>query len=294
MNQIKYSLATLIIFLGACSPEKPLFTPKNQPELIADYTFLVKTSSPEASGEGSAHFAEHGITFHLPGEFEIGPAPNGQTHQEILAPTDRENLQRSWSTVLSQGIASSESCQTLAEDSPLAQANVRISILKNSSESALIRVDGGQICGPILNQEFVNFSGILFSLAKKHYPKKFPDECLASKDTLIRLFNSVNSCESDDDCVHVDSQYDSIPPGQVQYVALKNCSVLPSLTAANALSLKSKHKLLLRAREETRNACAQEIREFVCTAQADLGFQNHRFPARCFERKCVPGKGLPN
>ncbi|MEN9722810.1 MAG: hypothetical protein RJB38_796 [Pseudomonadota bacterium] len=289
----------LLLGLGACSERPPLHLGVSaQPAIPQEVRFLVKGSTASSASEGagptanaSAAFAEHGVSVPLQGPLVIGPAPNGQVHRQSLADQERQDLAALWTKTRSS-LTAQDRCVAIAEASALAHLEARITILENDRETGLVRIDGGQICGPIDTAALEPFANALIALAKKHYPKRFPDECLAASDTLREAYSGVSTCEVDSDCAHVDPQLIPIPAGQLQYVPLKSCSILPILSAANAESLNSQRKALLTARETAKKVCEATQREQVCTAEADEGFQNHRHRARCEARACVPGKRL--
>jgi hypothetical protein len=285
------SAGVLLAIVSACSPASAPVAGEAQPSVPREFSFRVAGAAPTTDGT-SVSFAEHGVHFQLAGNLEIGPAPNGQIHKRKLAGDERELLQNSWKDWLKSGFTAAEKCVTVDPSSELASVNARISILQNDREAALIRVDGGQICGPAEPPALEQFTKTLVFLSRAHYPRRFPSECLASTDALEAAHESLLSCQSNEDCSHVDSQYSAIAPGEVQFVSLKSCSLLPRVTAANPSLLNSSRKALLKARETAKQACAEEIRELTCTAEADLGFQNHRHPARCVANQCVPGRTL--
>lgn len=277
--------------LSACAPSQAPIEGESQPSAPREFSFRVVGAGPAA--EETAHaLAEYGIEFHLTGNFEVGPAPNGQTHKDQLTTEEREQLKQSWAAWLKAGFTTNENCIALDASSELANAKMRVSILQNDREAALIRIDGGQICGPAEAATLDELSKVLFSLAKSHYPRRFPSECLASTDALRAVQESLVSCQSQADCAHVDAQYDVIAPGEVQYVPLKSCSILPRLSAANPALLKASRKVLISARESAKQTCTEESQELLCTTEADVGFQNHRHPARCVANRCIPGKSL--
>ena len=281
-----------LLVLGACakatSPGVPGATGSNLPE---DFRFRV-SGLPEAQGETTGVLAEHGIDFRLEGGFEVGPAPNGQVHQDSLPEKDRQVLQEAWTALRKSGFTATERCGAIPAESTLAPLHARVSILKNDRESALIRLDGGQLCGPADATALSEFSKVVVGLARKHYPKRFPSECLAEGDELRNLHESLLSCETDDECANVNGQYDAIPKGEVQFVALRSCSVLPRLAGANAALVSAGKKSLLAARAQALKACQAEDAQLECTTEIDPGFQNHRHPARCVSKKCVAGQTL--
>jgi hypothetical protein len=285
------SAGTLLALASACSPAQAPVKTESQPSVPREFSFRVAGAGP-GTADATMAFAEHGVEFHLAGNLEIGPAPNGQVHKALLADKEREQLQKSWNAWLKTGFTATENCVALDATSELASLNARISILQNDKKAAQIRVDGGQICGPSEKSALEDFSKTLIALAKSHYPHRFPSECLASTDALQATQQSLLSCQTNEDCVHVDAQYAPIAAGEVQYVPLKSCSVLPRLTAASASLLKSNRKAILAAQEGAKQACAEETRELTCTTDVDVGFQNHRHPARCIANQCVPGKRL--
>ncbi len=282
----------LLALASACSPAQDPVKTESQPSVPREFSFRLAGAAPTTDDAASLPFAEHGVHFQLAGNLEIGPAPNGQVHKRTLAGDERELLQNAWKDWLKSGFTATEKCVTLAPSSELAGVNARISILQNEREAALIRVDGGQICGPAEQAALEQFTKTLVRLGRAHYPRRFPSECLASTDALAAAHESLLSCQTNEDCSHVDAQYSAIAPGEVQFVSLKSCSVLPRVTAANPELLKSGRKALLLARETAKQACAEEIGELTCTTQEDVGFQNHRHPARCVQNKCVAGRIL--
>ena len=290
-------LASFFILVGllplaACAQKKlPAVFGKAQNSVSHDYQFRL-TGLGTALGETPNSLAEHGIDFKLTGQVEAGPAPNGQTHHHQLPEQDRETLQTTWNSLLKSGLTPTEKCTAIDATSDLIALNVRISIQQNERETALIRVDGGQICGPAETPALVDFSKTLVALARRHYPKKFPSECLASTDELQSIHDKLLSCDSDADCANIDDHYTPIPRGELQFVGLKNCSVLPRLIGANAESVRTDRKALLAARDSALKACESEIKELACTTETDPGFQNHRYPARCLSGRCVAGKVL--
>jgi hypothetical protein len=281
----------LLVLASACSPAQAPVKTEAQPSVPREFSFRVAGAAP-ATAEASVAFAEHGVEFNLAGNLEIGPAPNGQVHKARLSTEERQQLDQSWKSWLKTGFTATENCLTLDSSSELASMNARISIQQNDKDAALIRVDGGQICGPSEKPALEDFTKTLIALAKAHYPRRFPSECLASTDALQATQESLVSCQTSEDCSHVDAQYAPIAAGEVQYVPLKSCSVLPHLAVANASLLKANRKALIAAREGAKQACAEETRELTCTTDVDVGFQNHRHPARCVANQCVPGKSL--
>ncbi|MBU6375839.1 MAG: hypothetical protein KGQ59_07585 [Bdellovibrionales bacterium] len=285
------ALMSMLSILVGCSAKKIPVATDIQPLSPEDITFVVKGLATGAETETQI-FAEHGIQFKLSGGLEVGPAPNGQVHRQELNSQDLEKLQESWSQWMKSGFHSTETCLTTAGQNEFDTIPARISVNIKDHEKALVRIDGGQICGPADSAILKAFSQTLLSLAKSYYPKVFPNECLAATDALQEAQSKVLSCDDDSECANVDAQYYPIPAGQVQYVALKKCSVLPNLAGANAASLQSERKSLLKALDAAKASCAAENRELVCTTEVDIGFQNHRYPARCIAAKCLPGKTL--
>ncbi|NDD91947.1 hypothetical protein EBZ37_07675, partial [bacterium] len=285
------ALGVLASMITGCSGARAPLATDSQTFSPQEISFIV-SGIPAGGDSATPVFAEYGIQFSLTGTFKVGPAPNGQVHNQALSTQELEKLQESWGAWLKSGFNATETCISTEAQPELSKVPARIAVNMKDREKALVRIDGGQICGPADKAVLEAFSSTLLALAKNHYPKTFPSECLAATDALEEAHQKVQECDSDSECANVDSQYFAIPAGQIQYVALKSCSVVPHLSAGNVSLLQSEHKELIKAREYAKTSCAPENRELVCTAEADVGFQNHRYPARCVAAKCAPGKTL--
>lgn len=273
--------------LAACAEQPRAPAPFAQPALPQKVKFAVKGA---AASEDLEVFARHGVEFTLDGAIEVGPAPDGQTHRKTLPESQRNRLQEAWSALQSGGLTASETCASAPEESSWASSAWRLSILFGDRETALFRIDGGQICGPAKEEGLLDFSKVLFELASLHYPRRFPSVCLAGADELTGRFQELLACESDADCVNVDLDFVGIPAGEVHHIPLAVCSALPHLGAANAAALQKERRSLLSLKAESQKACVAEELAPVCSTEQDPGFQNHRFPARCQAQKCVPGR----
>jgi hypothetical protein len=280
--QSKFVLATLAgtlaILPAACSqkllpPQGAGFQQRPQ-----EFSFRVTGS-----------IAEAGITFSLGRRYEVGPAPNGQLHSSRLELAQASRLRDAWEAFRVQAFQTTESCQPWASDSPWREGAVRIEVLESGRELAAVRSDAGQLCGSGTPESLKHFTETLLELARLRYPKVFPSECLALQDEFSERADAARSCSSDEQCTNVDPQFEAIPEGQIQYVALKSCSTVPALASANRDELASARRSLLRLKERIREACQQPEALPACSSADELGFQNHRHPARCIEGACTSG-----
>jgi hypothetical protein len=271
-------LGTLIGSLGACSkravpPNSTEF--RQQPQ---DYSFKV-----------SGVLAEASLTLRLNRTLEVGPALNGQIHKSRLTERDAGRLQRDWSEFKKTAFSGPESCQDWPQESQWRDATMKIEVLENGRTVLALQSEAGKLCGRGELQAARVFSETVLGLTRSHYPKSFPSECLALQDELESEFEQVRSCTSDAECTHVDPQYEAVPVGQIQYIALKSCSAVPPLPTANAQSLAESRRKLLRLRESIRQVCQPQGIPVGCSTADELGFQNHRHPAQCLSGSCSSG-----
>ena len=244
----------------------------------------------EYSFKVSGTLAEAGITFHLSRAFEVGPATNGQVHSSRISTTELSQLQSAWTSYKKTAFTQPESCQdwTLPE-SPWKEALMKIEVLENGRSIMALRSDSGRLCGAGESQALRQFAETLLTLGRARYPKTFPSECLALQDEFATESELTKSCTSDLECSHVDPQFEAIPVGQIQYVALKSCSAVPVLSTANTELLEGSRRKLLRLRESIRQVCQPTGLASGCSAADEIGFQNDRHPAQCVSGACSSG-----
>jgi hypothetical protein len=269
---------SLAILPSACSS-------KPQPPQGAGFQQRPQEYSFRVSGS----LAEAGITFSLARRYEVGPAENGQVHSSRLEADQARRLQEYWDGYRAQAFTLAESCQDWPAESPWRESTVRIEILESGRSLATLRSDGGRLCGTGSSEQLKPFAESLLELARMHYPKVFPSECLALQDEFSERAETARSCTSDAQCTHVDPQFDAIPEGQIQYVSLKSCSPVPALPTANREELSSARRALLKLKDRIRQTCQQPEVTAACASADELGFQNHRHPARCIEGACSSG-----
>ena len=163
---------------------------------------------------------------------------------------------------------------------------MRIQLLQNQREVVLIRSDSGTLCGPGDAAQLRVLAEALLEIGRAHYPRTFPDDCLALTDDFASISEQITSCTEDSQCTNVDPTYSEIPEGQIQYVATKSCSAAPSLPTANRQGLRDARTTLLRLREKIPSVCQPQGIPGTCSSADEVGFQNHRSPARCIEGSC--------
>jgi hypothetical protein len=269
---------TLAILPSACS-SKPLppqgvgFQQRPQ-----EYSFRV-----------AGTLAEAGITFSLARRYDVGPAENGQIHSSRLGADQARRLQETWDSYRAQAFTTTESCQDWPAESLWREPSVRVEILESGRALTTLRSEGGRLCGTGSQEQLKTFAEGLFELARLHYPRVFPSECLALQDEFSERAESARSCTTDAQCTHVDPQFEAIPEGQIQYVALKSCSPVPALPSANREELGQARRTLLRLKDRIRQTCQQPEITAACASADELGFQNQRHPARCIEGACSSG-----
>ncbi|MFN7685280.1 MAG: hypothetical protein ACK5QT_07710 [Oligoflexia bacterium] len=289
-NSLLYSVAVSVLVPGAllvssagCSqkelPPQPT-TLKQQP---SDFSFRVTGSS-----------AESGITFRPNKSFEVGPAPNGQVHRSRLKSSEHTKLERAWEAYQSTAFSGPETCQEWPESSPYRNSVATLEVLEATRTVLTVRSEGGSLCGKGDAAALRAYAETLLGLGKARYPSNFPSECLALQDEFSALADSARSCTSDLQCTHVDPQFEAIPEGQIQYVSLKSCSAVPAIPTANREALPSVRRKLLQLKQAIRTQCQPQGLPAHCAAADELGFQNHRYPAKCVENVCTsdPGAAL--
>lgn len=271
------------------------------PLALATLACSTKTQAPAAAANDnvlpqeiafrvSGTYAEAGIQFRLGRQLEVGPAENGQIHRELLSEQELARLEGAWNAFKGSALGKTETCVEWPAESEWHDPAMRIALLQNDREVLSIRSDAGRLCGPGGGQQLLAFAETVLTLTRAYYPKSFPDQCLAEQDEFKSITENVVGCADDSQCVNVDPQFDAIPAGQIQFVTLRSCTVVPALPSANRDALEVAKTRLLRLRDRVLAACAATPQPAAsCSAAESVGFQNDRHPARCIAGQCTSG-----
>ncbi len=277
----------LALLLGACSsqttgPRPAAATGKQLPP--ASWKLHLKASCPTGTAPESCVGA-YGFTLLESGRFEVGPGPHGETWGGQIEADELETVKGNLDTliqdpaILSQQSVRCEDLQT--EDSREEQ----LSFSRGGDPRELSRYQGKQFCaiggkqGPASS-----LHQAVLVLAKRHYPTPFPSSCLERAQAVESLYGALTGCQKDADCTYLDNSYAPIPPQAVGYVALENCTWVPTLPVANAALVHDAQDRLVAGLQEARQVCGAQLTRVGCPGLR--GFQSNSAPPVCDAGTC--------
>jgi hypothetical protein len=277
----------VLLAVAACSKSNPTRPLGSNPALqVPPAPWKVQLKST-CSAEGSAPTCVglYGFTLLEDGSYQVGPAPGGQSWTGQLDSGEVDSLKAAVEP-LTQGI------NTLLETQPICQAvdtevvkDEFVTFSRGGEPREVSRYKGREFChlgeGP---EAASTLHQLVLQLARKYYPAPFPSDCLEQANRVEALYGPLTRCQADSDCVYLDNGYSPIPSDTLGYVALDNCTWIPTLPVGNALLVGAAQDQLSTALQQARQTCGLQITRPSCSGLR--GFQSNSAPPVCDAGVC--------
>jgi hypothetical protein len=217
-------------------------------------------------GEGvdlSQCLAGHGFTVSKSGAYKVGPGPQGEVRTGNLAAEELQELETALASTIAQATLRAEShdpVEAVTTEDTLSWIKGEAApemLIKSSGTDLTYRTQNAEEAKSLLN--------IARKLATKYYKTPFPDECNDGAAALQTLFNSMQTCTTDAECVYVDSALDIIAPNSTDELVTDDCSLIQPITTGNGEALRTNRNKLLESLDTIRGACGENIIRPDCT-----------------------------
>jgi len=206
--------------------------------------------------------AGFGFSVNTNGEYQVGPGPKGELRQGKLTEEEKNAITSALSSTLVEGNLRAESHNTIEEDS---QNQFTVSLLKgNAAPESLVRTGGTDFFFQTQSEnEAKTLLNALRSYAEK-YASNFPDDCLDGANSLQALFDSMQTCSSDAECVYLDS-FEPVAANSGSEIVVDDCSIVKPLAVGNAELVRINQSKLIESLDTVRAACDFKMVRDNCT-----------------------------
>ena len=224
---------------------------------------------------------EYGFTVLTDGHYKVGPGPKKEIREGTLTAEEMELLNKALAPSLSITSAEPDNRQDIAAG----DSDDTITLTRGESNLNLLETKG-------TNLYYANASAddakaihdVVRKLALKYYALPFPEPCMDGASALETLYTSLQSCNADADCTYLDDQFNVLPSSSPTPVITDDCTMVRSLSVANASLVASKRDTLIAQWNELSNSCGEKFRRQDCVQMTQ--FQpNNRAPI-CSQGTC--------
>ncbi len=220
------------------------------PEASWSFKFRSECNDPAARD----CIARFGLSIESTGDYEVGPAPDGQRLSGKVDPEDLVRL-----GALASKASSKRLCLGRTE----------------------LKGEGALSCGdlgasdpegdvPLAGDLRASLASETHRLVEKYYPARFPNDCSASLLALQSLHTKVSKCDRDEDCSWLDGAYVPIDLGQTRRSSADSCGFVGDLEFANTFQVVVEQSSLLRKREVARVACSSLPAPYCATSGSPI------------------------
>lgn len=243
-NRITWGLLTTWVTLGVaagCGPSQvngrveEAHLPR-APEPSWNFKFRSDCNDPAARD----CIAGFGLSIESSGDYEVGPAPDGQILSGKVDPEDLAKL---------RALASKTSSKRLCLGRIELKGEGALGCGDPGASDAAVEI-------PLSSELRASLASETHRLVAKYYPARFPNDCSAALLALRSLHTAVSKCDRDEDCSWLDGAYVPIDVGQARRSGEDSCGFVGDLEVANTFQVVVEQSRLLRKREVARVACA--------------------------------------
>jgi hypothetical protein len=225
------------------------------------------------------------------GSFQVGPASNGQIYRGELSVTERKELAELF-TSLRDDTASLASVTESCANTELAESwitNGNVQSIKLSFDffgnTREVQLNQNSFCGSITALQTEKLTQKLSELLVTYHPSVFPDECLERAQEVEAAYDTLRSCEKDQDCSWLDSTFHPINETELQFVVTDSCTKLRPLFSANTARVTEEIiESLQAARAQLYETCGSSIARVDCDGV--MGFESSVIRPVCDLGKC--------
>jgi len=235
--------------------------------------------------------ASFGFQVDSSGQWQVGPATNGQTYQGELSISERQTLAEVFKS-LRDDTSTQEPSSVPCANPELAESwltvggiqSAQINLQFFGKKQDIERNQTG-FCGSLPTSQAEKLTQQLSTLLTQYHPSTFPDECLNRAQEVEAAYDSLRSCEKDQDCSWLDSTFHPIGEEELQFVMTDACTKLRPLVAANTVRVtESIIESLQSARAQLVETCGSSIARVDC--EGIMGFESTLIRPVCDLGKC--------
>lgn len=205
--------------------------------------------------------AKYGFTVDALGNYQMGPAPNGQVEKGILAPSELKLIQDALNKAVpgTSARAIGSGCLATNESTDLKPFESGELTLSRPGKPTLKLVSldpSGKLCLQSASLDAAQGlqNTILKLVEAKYDGMAFPSACRTELASLDQAYTQVKSCTQDSDCTYVDQNFDTTPRLDIRNYTWRT---MP-LVVANANLLKENADSLQESFNQATSACSRE------------------------------------
>lgn len=235
-----------------------------------------------------------GYGFHLQedGSFQVGPGPNQELWTGHLNSEELRAIQAGI-----QGLESGVQTRALQEPECLSSIQLAderevIEVSRAGTAREWITTRAGQLCHITADgSQAAAFHQSVLRILRNHYPSPFPSACVSASQNLKAQIAPSLRCAQDSDCTYLDPSGEMIPAGTVGYVAIDQCTWLPTLPVVNREIWSSQQRSVLAAIQAAKGSCGAAVFRSGCPGL--IGGQSDRGAPTCVQGSCQVSSAFP-